>query len=294
MIGERLKIWTAATRPKTLTASIAPVAIGSAIAYGAGGFHAGACAAAAIGAIGVQVACNFANDYFDARKGADTSARLGPVRAVSTGLIAPNAMLAAALLALALIVAPCTVYLASRAGWPFLALGAVASALALLYTGSKWALAYLGLGDLFALLFFGPVAVSATFAAQTTYWSIVPAVAGIGPGLIACAILTVNNLRDAESDRLANKLTLAVRFGPSFARLEFVACCIGAGVVAVGMALWQGHWPLLVSMAAVVMLIPSIRRIRAGETGAPLNEVLAATGRALLAYGILFSIGWIG
>ena len=294
MLGKRLRIWIEATRPKTLSASIAPVAIGSAIAYDADGFHAGACAAAAFAAIGVQVACNFANDYFDARKGADTGARLGPVRAVSSGLISPGAMLTATMIVLAFVVAPCTAYLASRAGWPFLALGAVASALALLYTGSKWALAYLGLGDLFALVFFGPVAVAATFAAQTTYWSITPAVAGLGPGLIACAILTVNNLRDAEADRLANKRTLAVRFGPAFARVEFAACGIGAGVVAAAMAVWYGHWPLLFSLAAVVMLVPSIRRVSAGEVGASLNEVLAATGRALLAYGILFSIGWIG
>ncbi len=288
-----LRVWLEATRPKTLSASIAPVAIGTAIAYGANGFHALACVAALLGALGVQVACNLANDCFDGKKGADGPLRVGPRRAVASGLIAPQTMLRAAIAVLLMIVLPCATYLALRAGWPFLALGGVAAALAVLYTGGPFSLAYVGLGDLFAFVFFGPVAVAATYAAQTTQWSWTPALAGLGPGFLACAILTINNLRDEESDRLAHKRTLAVRFGAAFARTEFVACAIGAAGVAVGLAAWFRHWPLLAAVFAVLTLLPAIRRVLAGESGAPLNATLASTGRALFLYGILFSIGWI-
>ncbi|MSR28478.1 MAG: 1,4-dihydroxy-2-naphthoate octaprenyltransferase [Phycisphaerales bacterium] len=292
-MAHTLKVWIDATRPTTLSASVAPVAMGTAIAYGAGGFHPGACAAAAVGALGIQVACNFANDYFDARKGADTFERIGPVRAVASGLVAPTTMLLATIGVLAVVVVPCAVFLVVRAGWPFAVLAAVSAALAFLYTGSRWSLAYLGLGDLVALLFFGPVAVAGTFAAQTTHWSWTPALAGLGPGFLACALLSVNNLRDEPTDRAANKRTLAVRFGTSFARAEFVACGVAAALVAVAFAIWFRHYSLLAAVFAVITLLPAMRRVIAGESGRLLNGVLASAGRALLLYGVLFSIAWI-
>ncbi len=284
--------WIAATRPKTLSASVGPVAMGTAIANGDGVLHAGGACAALLGALGVQVACNFANDYFDARQGADTRDRLGPVRAVAAGLISANAMLSAAIGVIVIIVAPCVVYLTLRAGWTFAVLGSLSIALAFAYTGSRWSLAYLGLGDLFALLFFGPVAVAGTYAAQATVWTWTPAIAGLGIGLLASALISVNNLRDESTDRLAGKRTCAVRFGLVFARAEYAVCVVGAMIVGVAMAWWTSHWYCASIGLAGCMLIPSVKRILGGTDGRALNRELAATGRAILAYGVFFAIGW--
>ena len=279
-------------RPRTLSASVAPVAMGTAIAYGDGLFHAGGAAATLIGALGIQIACNFANDFFDARQGADTAERMGPVRAVAAGLVSARAMLLATIAVIIIFVLPCVVYLVYRGGWPFAVLGAVSVILAFAYTGSRWSLAYLGLGDVFAFFFFGPIAVAGTYAAQAIAWSWIPAIAGCGVGLLACALISVNNLRDEPTDRLAQKRTLAVRFGPAWARMEFITCILGAGLIAIAFAAWSGRWWCASAAIASCALLPSILRVIRGESGRPLNRELAATGQATLGYGILFSIGW--
>lgn len=286
-------IWFSALRPKTLTASVAPVAMGTAVAYGEHFFHAGAAIAALIGALGIQVACNFANDFFDARQGADRADRLGPVRAVAAGLVSASAMLRATMIVIVVVVSPCITYLVMRGGWPFVLLGTVSVLLAFAYTGSRWSLAYLGLGDLFAFLFFGPVAVAGTYAAQALKWSWLPAIVGCSIGLLACALISVNNLRDEPTDRRANKRTLAVRFGQRWARLEFLTCVIGSAILAIALAAWSGHWWCASAIVAAVLLIPSMLRVIGGESGRDLNRELAITGRIILVYGALFSIGWI-
>ena len=279
-------------RPRTLSASVAPVAMGTAIAYGDGLFHAGGAVATLLGALGIQIACNFANDFFDARQGADTAERMGPVRAVAAGLVSARAMLCATIIFIIIVVLPCVVYLVYRGGWPFALLGAVSVILAFAYTGSRWSLAYLGLGDVFAFFFFGPIAVAGTYAAQAIAWSWIPAIAGCGVGLLACALISVNNLRDEPTDRLAQKRTLAVRFGPAWARMEFITCILGAGLIAIAFAAWSGRWWCASAAIASCALLPSILRVIRGESGRPLNRELAATGQATLGYGILFSIGW--
>jgi len=286
-------IWFSAMRPKTLTASVAPVAMGTAVAHGQHFFHAGAAIAALLGALGIQVACNFANDYFDARQGADTADRLGPVRAVAAGLVSARAMLFATIMVIVVVVSPCVAYLVMRGGWPFALLGTVCVLLAFAYTGGRWSLAYLGLGDLFALLFFGPIAVAGTYAAQALEWSWLPALVGCSIGLLACALISVNNLRDEPTDRRANKRTLAVRFGQRWVRLEFLSCVIGSAILAVALAAWSGRWWCASAALAAALLIPSMLRVIGGERGRDLNRELAATGRAILVYGALFSIGWI-
>ena len=279
-------------RPRTLSASVAPVAMGTAIAYGDGLFHAGGAVATLIGALGIQIACNFANDFFDARQGADTAERMGPLRAVAAGLVSARAMLCATIAVIIILVLPCVVYLVYRGGWPFALLGAVSVILAFAYTGSRWSLAYLGLGDIFAFLFFGPIAVAGTYAAQAIAWSWIPAIAGCGVGLLACALISVNNLRDEPTDRLAQKRTLAVRFGPAWARMEFITCILGAGLIAIAFAAWSGRWWCASAAIASCAILPSMLRVIRGESGRLLNRELAATGQATLGYGILFSIGW--
>lgn len=285
--------WILAMRPRTLGASVAPVAIGSAMASSDDGFHLGSAGAALSGAIGVQVACNFANDYFDARSGVDRRERLGPQRAVSSGLISPRAMLVATAAVIVAVVVPSTIYLAARAGWPFIALGALAAVLAIAYTGGRWSLARLGLGDAFALVFFGPVAVCATYAAQTGRWELAPALAGLAPGFLACAIIGVNNLRDIPTDSAGGRRTMAVRWGERFGRIEFVACVLASGATIILMAVWFQKLPALAALFAIVTLVPTMRAVLGGQRGRSLNDSLAQTARALFLMGILFSLGWL-
>ncbi len=288
-----VRAWIAAVRPKTLSASLAPVAVGTAIASSDGKFHMGAATACVIGALGIQIACNFANDYFDARHGTDTHERLGPPRAVASGWLTGRAMLRATIAVVVVVVLPCVAYLVLRAGWPMAVLGAVSVALAFAYTGGSWSLASLGLGDLFAFLFFGPVAVAGTYGAQALEWSWVPVFAGLGIGCLSCALIGVNNLRDLPTDRIAHRHTLAVRLGPRWGRFEYSLCVAGALVVAVGCAWWSGHWYSATAALAAVALAPSVLRVIRGAEGRALNRELFNCARALMAYGALFAIGWI-
>lgn len=279
-------------RPRTLTAGFAPVAVGSAIALEGGMFHLACACAALCGALGVQVACNFANDLFDARKGADTHERLGPTRVVAAGLVSARAMLIATCIVVVAVVVPSVAFLALRAGWPFIVLGALSVALAILYTAGGWSIAYHGLGECFALLFFGPIAVAGSYAAQSTHWSWTSAFAGVGCGFLAAALISINNLRDEPTDRVAHKRTLAVRFGVPFARVEILCCVAAAALCTLALAWLTDHWWCAGAVLALVALIPSCERVRCGLSGRPLNDVLAATGRAILVYGVLLSVGW--
>ena len=288
-----LSNWIAATRPKTLSAGVTPVAMGCAIAHGEGAFRWQPALAALIGALAVQIACNFANDYFDGVQGTDTAERLGPQRAVASGLISPKAMWRGTWLVLALAALPACIVLILFGGWIFAPLGAVSAALAFAYSGGRYALSRTGLGEPFAFLFFGPVAVAATVAAQTGQWTMLAVLAGSAPGMLATALICVNNLRDEPTDRRAGRRTPAVRFGPTFMRAIYAMAIASVVVITVSAAQVQGrHWSLL-ALIAPALLLPSAWRIASGEVGRPLNRELALTGAALLLYGVLFSVGWV-
>jgi 1,4-dihydroxy-2-naphthoate octaprenyltransferase len=290
-----LRVWLQAARPKTLWAGIAPVLMGTAMAVADGGFHALSAAVALAFAVLVQVGTNLCNDYADFRKGADTATRTGPVRVTQAGLIKPEAVLRATVLvfALAMVV---SLYAVWRVGWPLVFCAAVAVLCGVLYTAGPYPLGYLGLGEPFVLLFFGPVAVAATHYVQVLPGRLAPetVVAGLAPGLLSVAILVVNNLRDVEGDAVAGKKTLAVRFGRGFARAEYLACLLGACAVPALLFLWDGRHPY--SLAAVLVLpaaLPTIRRVFSSTEGRVLNPALAGTAKLLLLYSVLFSAGWI-
>lgn len=285
-------VWLLAARPRTLAASVAPVLIGTAMAFGAGALHAPAALAALVCAVLIQVATNLANDLLDFEKGADTEARLGPMRVTQAGLASPGAMRRAvvAVLALAFL---CGLYLVWRGGWPILTIGLVSVAAGLLYTGGPRPLGYIGLGDLLVLVFFGPVAVAGTYYVQALSVSPTVIVAGLGPGLISVAMLAVNNLRDTDEDRRAGKKTLAVRFGPGFARGEYVAAVGAACALPLALHLATGRHPWSVAACLTVLAAaPAFRRLLACE-GAALNPVLARTAGLLVVYSVLFSAGWV-
>ncbi len=289
-----VKIWLLASRPKTLAAGLTPVLIGSAMAASAGGFHALAAVSAALGALLIQIGTNFANDYFDYVKGTDTEERVGPTRATQAGLVSPKTMLFATILVFALSFVP-GAYLIFRGGWPFLAIGIVSVICGVLYTGGPYPLGYLGLGDLFVLVFFGPVAVGGTYYVQTLTLSSDVLVAGLIPGLFSTAILTVNNLRDADTDVKTGKKTLAVRFGKPFARLEYLFCLLVAGIaLPIYLCLKSGeNNAALIALAAMLLAIPMVKKVFNSNDGEVLNGVLAGTGKLLLIFSILFSIGWL-
>jgi len=293
------QVWITAARPKTLPAAVAPVLVGTAIALEAGVFHALAAACALLGAVLIQIGTNYANDYHDFVKGADTDARKGPMRVTQAGLVTPEATRNAAVVAFALAVAAGT-YLMIRGGWPIVAIGAASILCGWLYTAGRYALAYIGLADLFVLVFFGPVAVAGTFYVQAVgapgaaLWP-VAAVAGLGPGFLATAILLANNVRDVDEDRAAGKRTLVVRFGREAGVTLYAACISGAVAVPAALALWmRGYvWVLLASLAASVLGRPLVRTLRRTADPAVLNPLLGKTAMLLLVYSVLFSVGWL-
>lgn len=288
-----LRVWLLAARPKTLWAAVAPVLLGTALALEAGAFHAVAFACAALGAVFIQVGTNFANDYADFLKGADTEARKGPLRATQAGLVTPGAMRRATAVAFALAVAA-GLYLIVRGGWPILLVGVLGIASGVLYTVGRYALAYLGLADLFVFVFFGPVAVGGTYYVQALHLPDVAVAAGFGPGLLSVAILLVNNVRDVEEDCAAAKRTLVVRLGRPAGVALYALCVGGAALVPVGLYALTGQHPWAMAAALVApAAVPLVRRLHAGRDARSLNPLLGATARLLLFYCLAFGLGWL-
>lgn len=284
-----IRAWILASRPKTLTAAAVPVLVGTAVAHHAGGVRWGPALAALFGAFAIQIGTNFANDLFDALKGADTEDRVGPVRAVQAGLLSARAMAwgTGVVFAVATLFG---IYLVSEGGWPLVVIGVASIASGLAYTGGPFPLAYNGLGDLFVLMFFGFVAVAGTAYVQLLSVPLLAVWAALPVGALATAILVVNNIRDREGDALAGKRTVVVRFGRSFGVAEYMACLAVAYAVPVGLAAAGfGPWVLLtwVTVPLAVELARSVVR----DQGPVLNETLAGTARLLLAHGVLFALG---
>ncbi len=216
-----MSAWIQAIRPKTLFAAVAPVLMGTALAFSDSAGYLPAALAALIGAVCIQIATNLANDYWDAKKGADTGDRLGPVRVTASGLLKPRAVFVGMVVFFA-IATLAGVFLTFRAGWPVVAIGLLSIAFGILYTAGPFSLAYIGLGDVFSFLFFGLVATAGTYFVQSLEVSKTALLLGCIPGCYSVVLLALNNLRDRESDERAGKKTLAVRFGRRFAVIEVV------------------------------------------------------------------------
>jgi 1,4-dihydroxy-2-naphthoate polyprenyltransferase len=289
----RLSAWWLAARPKTLAAGLVPVGVGTAIAHTHGGIHISAALACAAGSVLIQVGTNLANDYFDHKKGADTEDRIGPARAVQQGWISPMAMATATAISLGLALAV-GIYLIGLGGLPIALIGLASLVCAVAYTGGPFPLAYLGLGDVFVFLFFGLAAVVGTTWVQTLTAPPQAWIAGSAVGLLATAILVVNNLRDRETDAIANKRTLAVRWGATAARREHAGLIIVAflliwstGLLGLSPIMWSGLTVLCIPVA-----IHEIRAIHAKD-GAALNPHLGGAARLELLFGLAISLGCV-
>jgi 1,4-dihydroxy-2-naphthoate octaprenyltransferase len=281
-----------AARPRTLPAAIAPVLVGTAVAVlSSDRLRAGAFVAALIGSIFIQVGTNLANDYSDARRGADDVDRLGPVRVTAQGLVAPTRVLIATWIAFGIAVAA-GIYLATVAGPIILAVGAVSIAAGVLYTAGPRPYGYAGLGEAFVFLFFGLVAVNGSYYVQVERIDSMPFALSVLVGLVATAILVVNNIRDIDTDRRAGKYTLAVRIGRLRARRLYALLLIGAFVgLPIALAATDGPaWGLL-ALLSLPLAPPLVRRVGTHTDGPSLNAALAGTGTLLAAYSVLLSVG---
>lgn len=287
------QVWLLASRPKTLFAALSPVLIGGAMALADGFTHSLSWMAAAVGAVLIQIGTNFANDLFDFEKATDTEERLGPLRVTQAGLVTPNQMRAATILVFALAF-QVGIYLVWRGGWPIVIIGLLSIIFGVLYTAGPYPLGYNGLGDIFVLIFFGPVAVGGTYYVIAQQIDLVVILAGIPAGMLATAILVVNNLRDIDTDTKAGKRTLAVRFGLTFTRAEYLVMLIGAILFpVVHFAVTDEHaWAMLGLLALLPALSP-LRLVMNERDGVVLNNVLSATGRVMFVYSLLFSLGWL-
>jgi 1,4-dihydroxy-2-naphthoate octaprenyltransferase len=287
-----MRLWLMAARPRTLPAAIAPVLVGTAAAVEASDeLHVGAFVAALVGSIFIQIGTNLANDYSDARRGADTADRLGPVRVTSSGLVAPRRVLHATWLAFAVAVVA-GIYLATVAGPVILAVGAVSIAAGILYTGGPRPYGYAGMGELFVFLFFGLVAVNGSYYVQLERLDWLPFALSISIGLLSTAILVVNNIRDLDTDRRAGKRTLAVRLGRERTRTLYMTLVGGAyPVLAVGLAAADEPAPALLALFSAPLAIAPTRAVREATDGPSLNRALAQTGTLLAAFSLLLTAG---
>jgi 1,4-dihydroxy-2-naphthoate octaprenyltransferase len=283
------RIWVMAARLRTLPAAIAPVLVGTSLAGSDGEFDGAAFACALLGALFIQVGTNLSNDYSDARRGADTEDRLGPVRVTAGGLVPPRQVLLATYVSFGLAVA-CGIYLIVVAGPVLLAIGAASIVAGVLYTGGPRPYGYEGLGEVFVFLFFGIVAVSGSYYVQIQElpWQVFALAVPVG--LLAAAILVVNNVRDIDTDRRAGKRTLAVRLGRERTRALYIGMLVVAygslGVIVAGLCAWT-----LLALASLPLAVRLVGIVRTRTDGPSLNGALAGTGMLQLVFCLLLSAG---
>jgi 1,4-dihydroxy-2-naphthoate octaprenyltransferase len=286
-----VRIWLMAARVRTLPAAIAPVLVGTSLAGYQSVFHPLRFLAALVGAIFIQVGTNLSNDYSDARRGADTEDRLGPVRVTAGGLVPPGQVLRATYVSFGVAVLA-GIYLIVVAGWELLLVGAASILAGVLYTGGPRPYGYEGLGEAFVFLFFGIVAVAGSYFVQVEHLNWEAFALAVPVGLLAAAILVVNNIRDIDTDRRAGKRTLAVRLGRGRTRMLFAVIVYGAYVLAPVTWLFGplSAW-LLLSWLTIPLAAEIVRAVRNHTDGPTLNATLTRSGLLQLTFCVLLSAG---
>ena len=287
-----MNAWVVAARPATLPAAAVPVLVGTGAAIGSGGeFRADVFAVTLLCALLIQVGTNFANDYSDFHRGADTEARLGPVRVTQSGLLSQSAVRTGIVVAFGAAVL-LGAWLAWIGGWPIVAIGILSVISGLAYTGGPFPLGYHGLGDIFVFAFFGVIAVTGTAYLQTGEWSTRALLLSIPIGLLVTNILVVNNLRDRETDIVAGKRTLAVRTGDRATRAQYTGGTVLAYLIPAALAFAGKVQPwMLLPLLTLPLAFVLVRQVLGGVSGRDLNAVLEQTGKLLLLFGVLLAIG---
>ncbi|MBN1402914.1 MAG: 1,4-dihydroxy-2-naphthoate polyprenyltransferase [Opitutales bacterium] len=286
----QIRPWILAARPKTLPAALAPVILGSALAYADGAFRAMPAALALGFALLIQIGTNYANDYFDYVKGADTQERQGPARAVASGMLSPRTMLAGTLVCFAIAFAE-GLCLLPYGGWPLAIVGLFCVLMGLAYTGGPFPLAYNGTADFFVLLFFGVVAVCMTYYVQAGAFTSDVFLLSLAPGALATNILVVNNYRDMETDRAANKRTLVVRFGRGFGAGEYLAMLAVAHLVPIALCLRGRGLAVLLPLLSLPLAFRLYGMMRRADSRAAFDKALGGTALYMIVYSLLMSVG---
>ena len=276
-----------AARLRTLPAGAAPVLVGTALAKD--DFHLLRFVAALVGALLIQVGANLSNDYSDARRGADTEDRLGPVRVTAGGLVPPRQVLVATYVAFAIAVLA-GVYLIAVAGWELLFVGVASILAGVLYTGGPRPYGYEGLGEVFVFLFFGVAAVAGSYFVQAEEWAWEAFALSVPVGLLATAILVVNNVRDMDTDRRAGKRTLSVRFGRERTRTFYAAIVVISYLVLLVLVEPLSAWVLL-PWLTLPLAVRLIGTVRTHTDGPALNGALAGTAALELLFCLLLAAG---
>jgi 1,4-dihydroxy-2-naphthoate octaprenyltransferase len=291
----RMNRWVAGARPRTLPAAIVPVVVGTAAAangdLGAGrGLIGWRFGAALVVALAIQIGTNFANDYSDGVRGTDSEARVGPLRLVGSGLATPTAVKRAAILSFAVAAVAGLALAIAVTPWLIL-VGALSFAAGWLYTGGPRPYGYYGFGELFVFVFFGLVATVGSAYVQQERFGWLPFAAAVPVGLLATALLVVNNLRDIDTDAVAGKRTLAVRIGDTKTRGFYVALMVLPFVVTPVVAGLSNRPLAALSLFAVILARVPVQHILEGRKGPALIPVLGETGRVQLVFGVLFAAG---
>jgi 1,4-dihydroxy-2-naphthoate octaprenyltransferase len=279
--------WVAGARPRTLPAAIVPVAVGSGVAAGFGDFRPWRAALALVVALALQVGVNYANDYSDGIRGTDET-RIGPVRLVGSKLATPR-QVASAAVACFCVAALAGLVLAATVSWWLMLPGAAAICAAWFYTGGSRPYGYRALGEVSVFVFFGLAAVAGTAYVQMDRLTWLAIAAAIPVGLLACALLVINNLRDIPTDAVTGKRTLAVVIGERRTRVLYSACVLVPFAVAVAMA--PAAALTLITLVALPLAVEPVRRVLAAASGRDLITVLSQTGRLQLAFGLLLTAG---
>ena len=287
----KFQLWLSAARPKTLAAAVVPVLVGASLAWSHQLFRWDTTLVALFCAFAIQIGTNFANDYFDFIKGADTDERLGFERATAAGLIKPDTMKMATILTM-LTAFLAGLYLVWVGGWVVLAIGLASLLFGVLYTGGPYPLGYNGLGDIFVFIFFGFVAVMGTYYVNALEWSVISAWASVPVGALCVNILVVNNLRDVEQDRVANKRTLGVLLGETALKTEYLGML---GISFVTLIMLYAFYDFSAWIFLPLLSLPEAYRlthiIYTNTDKRLLNDTLGHTARYMFIFGVLMSAG---
>lgn len=291
MKKSKIIVWLRAARPQTLAASIVPIMVGATLAWDHSQFRMDTTLVALVCALLIQIGTNFANDYYDFVKGADTDERIGFERATALGLVTPKAMFTATFLTMTLAFGV-GLYLVWVGGWVILAIGILSLLFGILYTGGPFPLGYNGLGDIFVFIFFGIIAVTGTYYVNALEWSGLSLLASLPVGALCVNILVVNNLRDIHQDKISGKKTLGVIFGEDMLKIEYLALLFLAFLIPV---IFYHFYDYSIWIMLPYLLVPLawqlIRKIWYHNDKRELNKTLERTAQFMILFGLLFSAG---
>ncbi len=288
-----INAWLLSIRVKTLSATVVPIVVGTCLAFSLQNeIKVSLLIFALLSALCIQIATNLFNDYIDFKKGSDTYSRIGPTRVSQSGLLAPKKVYYGAIFFCFLAVL-FSIPLVFSGGWPIIVIGFISLFMAYLYTGGPFALSYIGLGDLFVIIFFGIVAVSGMYYLHTGSINFKSIFSGLQIGILCASLIAINNLRDIEQDRLAKKKTIPVRYGEKIAKLEIIFNLLAPLVLGVFWLQEGMYWAFLLPLLSLLLSISLCRNILKSSPSPIFNKFLAQSSLVHIVFGFFLSLGFL-